>query len=193
MGGILFLLPIVLLAILIGKALAIAHKIVVPLAAHLPFDSVIGLRTPLLLAIALLVLFCFLAGAFARTVLAQKAVNWLEQAVLSNLPGYEFIKSVTRSLLGGESEAIYPVVLVRLEDAWQFGFLVERLSAGHVTVFVPGAPNPQSGSVYFLTEDRIKLVEVPPLSMLKSLKRYGLGANALLSDQLARAEKSVAR
>ena|SRR5208337_3630188 len=56
-GGILFMLPIVLMAIIIGKALAIADKIVGPLTAHLPEDSVFGLDMPRLLAIAMLVLF----------------------------------------------------------------------------------------------------------------------------------------
>ena len=186
-GGILFLLPIVIVAIIAGKALAIARKIVGPLAAHLPEDSVFGLDMPKLLAIALLVLFCFLAGVFARTKLAQKGVLWLEATVLSNLPGYEFIKSLSGNLLGAETKSTYPVVLARIEDAWQLAFLVERLAGGHVTVFVPGAPSPQSGSVYFMTEDRIQLLDIPSQAATKCLKRYGLGASALLGNRLAAA------
>ena len=45
-GGILFLLPIVIVAIIVGKALAIAHRIVGPLAAHLPDDSIFGFDMP---------------------------------------------------------------------------------------------------------------------------------------------------
>jgi uncharacterized membrane protein len=183
-GGILFLLPIIVVAIIGGKALAIAHKIVGPLAAHLPEDSVFGLDMPRLLAIGLLVLFCFLAGVFARTALAQKAINWLETTVLSNLPGYEFIKSLSGNLLGDERQPQYPVVLARIEDAWQLAFLVERMEAGHVAVFVPGAPSPQSGSVYFMTEDRIRLLDIPSPAATKCLKRYGLGANALFGSRL---------
>lgn len=183
-GGILFLLPIVIVAIIAGKALAIAHKIVGPLAAHLPEDSVFGLDMPRLLAVGLLVLFCFLAGVFARTKLAQKGILWLETTVLSNLPGYEFIKSLSGSLLGDESKQVYPVVLARIEDAWQLAFLVERMAGGHVAVFVPGAPSPQSGSVYFMTQDRIQLLDIPAQAAMKCLKRYGLGANALLGNRL---------
>ena len=184
-GGILFLLPIVVLAIIAGKALAIARKIVGPLAAHLPEDSVFGLDMPKLLAIGLLVLFCFLAGVFARTRLAQKGVSWLETTVLSNLPGYEFIKNLSGNLLGDENKKAYPVVLARSEDCWQLAFLIERLDGGHVTVFVPGAPSPQSGSVYFMTEDRIRLLDIPSPAATKCLKRYGLGSNALLGKSLS--------
>jgi len=184
-GGILFLLPIIVVVAIVGKALAIAHKLVDPLATHLPVESAIGLETPKILAIALLILFCFLAGFFARTTLAKKVIAWLETTVLSNVPGYEFIKGLSGSLLGDEKQQVYPVVLARIEDAWQFALLVERIEGGHVAVFVPGSPNPQSGSVYFMTEDRIKLVDLPPTSVLKCLKRYGLGSNALLGSRIS--------
>lgn len=183
-GGVLFLLPIMVVLIIAGKALAIAQKVVGPLAAHLPMESVIGLDTPKLLAIALLVLFCFLAGVLARTALAQKVVDWLETTVLSYLPGYEFIKSISQRLLGDENKPVYPVVLVRIEDAWQLGFLIERLEGGHVGVFIPGVPSPQSGSVYFMTGDRIRLLDIPSTAAMKCLKRYGLGSNELLGGRL---------
>jgi len=186
-GGILFLLPIVVVAIIVGKALAIAGKIVGPLAAHLPEDSVFGLDMPRLMAIGLLVLFCFLAGVFARTKLAQKGVIWLETTVLSNLPGYEFFKNLSGNLLGHETKQTFPTVLARIEDAWQLGFLIERLEDGQVAVFVPGTPSPQSGSLYFMTEDRIRLLDIPSSAATKCLKRYGLGANALLGNLLSTA------
>ena len=183
-GGILFLVPILVLVVILGKAYGFAHKIVMPLAAHLPIDSVIGLETPRLLAIGLLLLFCFLAGVFARTACARKIINWLETALLSNLPGYEFIKTMSENFLAAEKEHAYPVVLARIEDSWQLGFLIERLEGGLCAVFVPGTPSPQSGSVYFMTEDRFRLTNLPATPVLKCLKRYGLGSNALLGSLL---------
>jgi uncharacterized membrane protein len=184
-GGVLFLLPLVVVVIIVGKALAIAGKIVTPLAARLPFESAIGLDTPKILAITLLVLFCFLAGVLARSTLAQKVIRWLEATVLSNVPGYEFFKGLSGNLLGHEKQQSYPVVLARIEDAWQIALLIERIEGGHVAVFIPGVPSPQSGSVYFMTEDRIKLVDVPSTSVMKCLKRYGLDSNALFGKRLA--------
>jgi len=184
-GGILFLLPIIVVVILLGKALAIAHKIVAPLAAHIPFESTFGFDAPVILAIGLLVLFCFLAGVFAGTLPARKAVGWLETSVLSNLPGYEFIKNLSGNLLGDENKKAFPVVLARIEDAWQLAFLIERIEGGHVAVFVPGSPSPQSGSVYFMTEDRIQLLDIPSPSAMKCLKRYGMGSDALLGKFLS--------
>ncbi|MBN1466585.1 hypothetical protein JXA02_12570, partial [candidate division KSB1 bacterium] len=74
LGGILFLAPIVLLVFILGKALAIAHKLLDPVVLRIPFKSIIGLPTPVLLAILFLVLFCFSAGLLARLAFAKKMV-----------------------------------------------------------------------------------------------------------------------
>ena len=99
-GGVLFLVPIILAVAVIGKALEIANKIVAPLAALIPVESVGGIRAAKLLAIGAIVLFCSLAGFFAKTTLAKKIVNWLESALLLNLPGYEFMKGMAESIVG---------------------------------------------------------------------------------------------
>jgi len=179
-GGILFLVPIVVLAIVLGKALALAHKVVAPLAAHIPVESVIGLRTPALLAIGVIVLFCFLAGVLARAAAAKALVGRLETAVLSNVPGYEFLKGMGESMLGVEKEGAYQVVLARFDDSWQIGFQIEALENGLVVVFLPGAPSPQSGAVYLMSSDRVTPVGVPPAATLKCLKRLGAGSKELL-------------
>ena len=179
-GGLLFLVPITILVMVLGKAVAVAHKVVDPLAEHLPVHSMIGLRTPVLLAIGVMVLFCFFTGCFARTALAKKITNGLEGAVLSNVPGYEFLKGMSESTLGVAKEGAYPVVLVRFDDAWQIGFQVEAIENGLVAVFIPDAPNPQSGAVHLLMADRITPAEIPLAAALKCLKRLGAGSNALL-------------
>jgi uncharacterized membrane protein len=180
-GGLLFLVPIVVLAMVVGKALVVMHKVVDPLAEHLPVHSIIGLRTPLLLALGAIIVFCFLAGFFARTVLAQRFVRRLESSVLSNVPGYQLLKGMGEGALGVAKEGAYPVVLVRFDDAWQIGFQIEAIENGLVAVFIPDAPNPQSGSVHLLTPDRITPANVPPATALKCLQRLGAGSKALLT------------
>jgi uncharacterized membrane protein len=179
-GGILFLVPIIVLVIILGKALALAHRLIGPLAEHVPVESVLGLRMPVLLAIAVIVLFCFLAGLLARTALAIRMVHALEVSVLAKVPGYGLLKSVSQSLLAVEPQGAYSVVLARLDDAWQIGLRIEELENGLVAVFIPDAPNPQSGAVVFLAPDQFKPTDIPLAAAFKSLKHLGAGSNALL-------------
>jgi uncharacterized membrane protein len=184
LGGLLFLVPIVLLALVASTALDIVDDIVEPLAVLIPVESVGGIEVAKLLAGAAIVLFCFFAGLLGQTALAKQLVDWLESAVLSNLPGYEVIKSMGESMVGIERNQAHQAVLARIEEAWQIAFLVERIDGGYVAVFVPDAPNPWSGSVFFMTEDRIRSLDLPRAQLLKCLNRLGVGSNSLLAGRL---------
>lgn len=184
LGGLLFLVPIVLLAFVASTALDIVDDIVEPVAVLIPVESVGGVEVAKLLAGATIVLFCFLAGLLAQTALAKQLVGWLESAVLSNLPGYEVIKSMGESMVGIERDRAHQAVLARIEEAWQIAFLIERIDGGYIAVFVPDAPNPWSGSVFFITQDRIKSLDLPRAELLKCLNRLGVGSNSLLAGRL---------
>ncbi len=184
LGGALFLVPIVLLAFVAYTALDIVDDFVEPVAALIPVESVGGIGVAKLLAGAVIVLCCFLAGLLAKTALAKNLVDWLEYSVLCNVPGYEVIKSMGESMVGIEREEAHQAVLARIEETWQIAFLVERIDGGFVAVFVPDAPNPWSGSVFFMTEDRIKSLDLPRAQLLKCLNRLGVGSNSLLAGRL---------
>jgi len=183
-GGILFLLPIVVLVIVIGKAEEISIRVVAPLASRIAMKSMAGIPMATILAIGVLVLFCLFAGLFAKTRLARKIVEWLESVFLYNIPGYDFFKGISESLMGYEAGHAYQVVLARIEEAWQIGFLMERLESGHYAVFVPGSPSVWSGSVYLMTEERFQRVDISRIEAVKCLRRLGVGANELLGRRI---------
>lgn len=172
-----FLVPIVALLAILGKAHEISLRIVTPLAAA-------GAGSPRLLAIVLIVTFCFAAGLFARAAVARRIGDWLEGTILSKIPGYAFMKGMMESLVGADRAQARDVVLVRIEDAWQIAYLMDRIEPGHVAVFIPGAPDPRSGSVYFLTEDRIKPIDVPLAAAMERLRYGGRGSGAVLRGKL---------
>ena len=184
LGGLLFLVPIVAFVFIIEKAVALSHKLVQPVATHLPFKSLLGLDTPKFIAVGVLVLFCFLAGLLAKARFAKRSVVWLENTVLSFIPGYEFIKSMA-TMTVGQQDVLRQVVLVRIEDALQIGFVVERIDDNRAVVFVPDTPNPRTGAVFFMTNDRFEPTDISPAAAMKCLRRHGTGAAALLRGRLA--------
>jgi uncharacterized membrane protein len=184
LGGVLFLVPIFLIAFVVSNVLDIAGAIIEPLAAWIPVDYVGGVSVANLLAGAAIVLVCFIAGVLANAALAKKLVDWLESAVLCNVPGYEVLKSMGEGMVGIERDQAHQAVLARIAETWQIAFLVERIDGGYVAVFVPAAPNPWSGSVFFMTEDRVKSLDLSRAQLLKCLNRLGVGSNSLLAGRL---------
>jgi len=183
-GGLIFLVPIIVLIIILSKALGITKPIVRPLVTLITVETVAGIGVATLLAIFVIVMFCFLTGLLAKTDLAKKIINWLELTILSNIPGYTFMKRMSESFAGSDIEQEYKAVLARFDDGWQIAFLIERVEGGYVTVFIPDAPSPWSGSIFIMTEDRIKPIDVPNKAVLKCIQRLGAGSNALLQGRI---------
>jgi len=180
LGGLLFLVPIVVLILIIGKAFEIAKKFTVPLATALPFNPAADIAVASLLAIAAIVLVCFLAGLLAKKRFAKKFVSWLENNILMKFPPYIFIKNTSQSMTGLEKAEGMKPVLAQFDDAGQIAFEIERIEGGHVVVYIPGSPNPWSGDVCIMTKDRIKPLEISMAKALQCLRHVGRGSSKYL-------------
>jgi uncharacterized membrane protein len=181
LGGILFLTPIVVLAIVLSKALDLARRGLKPLAAIVPAQLASRVAMETVVAVVCIVLLCFLAGLLARTRLAQGFVTKLESSVLSKVPAYEYLKQAGASVMGLGEMAEHPVVLARLGGAWRIGLQTDVAEGGLVAVFVPNSPNPFSGSLFFLTPDQVRPAEQPLAAAVGCLRRCGVGSGSVLS------------
>jgi uncharacterized membrane protein len=150
-----------------------------PLTAIIPQHVASGPTMTAVLAILLLALACFLAGLFGRTLIAQLIVDSLEGAILSKVPGYEYVKQAGTSVLGLGEMAEHPVVFAQLGGAWRVGVQTD-VGGGLVAVFVPNSPNPMSGAVFFVPADRVRPAGAPLASVIASLRRCGKGSQSLL-------------
>jgi uncharacterized membrane protein len=183
-GGIVFLVPLIIIVAIIGKAFEIMRKVADPLSSLMPIESVGDIAIVNFIAFALIVLVCFLAGLAARTLSAGKLVQFLESRILSHIPAYAFIKGMTASVAGAEDGKGMTAVLARLDDYSQIAFEIERLAGGNVIVYLPGAPNPWSGSVCVMTEDRVQPIDATMMSAVQNIRHLGRGSGELLRDKL---------
>ncbi len=155
-GGLLFLLPIGVIIIVLAKIVPIARQLTDPLAEYIPVESVIGLEIPVLLTTVLILLTCFVAGLLANTGPAKSLMSGLEGSVLGWIPGYNLLKSMSEDIVGVEGDAANQVVLVRFDEAWQFGLKIDELGGGKlIAVFIPDSPTPQTGGLLIVDANRV--------------------------------------
>jgi len=194
-GGILFLVPIIIFIAVIGKAVRLIKKLATPLSVLIPLDSIGNIVVVDLLALGIVLLICFLAGLAAKSTLARKSVGNLESRVLSKIPAYGLLKSKIDAIVQPEKAEGLEPVLARFDDYWQIVFEVERIQGGLVAIYLPGAPDPWSGSVCFVTEDRIQPLELALLPVVKTLKSLGKGSSEQLRETVERVfkEKTLTR
>ena len=186
-GGLFFLASIIVLIVILAKAFEYAKKGLNAVLVHIPAASDLSAGAATLLSVALVALVCFLAGLVARSVTAQRVINALESSVLSKIPAYDYLKQESASALGVAEIGELPVVFVPMEGGWQLGVQTEALSDGLVSIFIPGAPNPHSGSVFFFSADNVRPAGVKMAAALNCLRRCGAGALALGASWPARA------
>jgi L-lactate dehydrogenase len=172
-GGVFFLAPIVVLIVILAKAFGFAKMGLQAIVVHIPGVSDLSVGVATSLSIAMIALVCLLAGLVANTLIAQRFVNALESSVLSKIPAYEYLKQESASALGVAEIGELPVVFVPMEGGWQLGVQTEALSNGFVSIFVPGAPNPHSGSVFFFSTDVVRPAGIKLAAGLPQAMRRG--------------------
>lgn len=183
-GGFFLVIPLVLLVLIIDKVLEILRKLVEPIANLIPVETVAGITVSRIIALLVLLLLCFIAGLFAKTKKVNDLKKRIEAKVLSKIPGYTLLKGMTESAAGMESEDLKDVVLVDIEEVWQIGFLMDKIDDELCSVYIPGAPNPMSGDVFFVKNERLKILDLPELSAMKIYKKLGLDAKKILNGQV---------
>lgn len=182
LGGLVFLLPLVLLVVVIGKAFNIVKTVSSPLADYVSANSFAGYAVVDLLALTVLLLLTMLAGILARSPVFDNFYRKIDGIILQVFPGYSWVKGMTGSLSDSEAEKSLKPVAVIQDDAVQIGYEVERLADGWVAVYLPGVPNTRSGNVVFFTHDRVVELDTNFAGIASCLKTLGRGSSEIISD-----------
>ena len=185
LGGVLFLVPFTIGIYVLREAISVIHPLAIRLLGRFHDVSILGVAGGLLAAILALLLLCFLAGLLARTGLGKGFTARLEDKVLMQIPGYGLLKSMAAGWAEQPGASSFQVALVRTGEAWQLGFVVDRLPDGRRVVFMPEAPSSLSGPVLVLPEDCVQPLDARVGEALKCLKRLGAGSAELLGKPKA--------
>ena len=181
-GGIVFMVPIVIIIVILGKAFELMLKVARPIDKLIPIESIGGIAFANLLALLAVLVICFVAGVAARSPLAKKFYRAIDNGLLA-IPGYAFVKAHTDSMKLGQAEAksMQPV-MVRFDDNSQIGFEIERLDNGQVVIYLPGAPDPWSGRVVYFHTDRVKKLELSVSEAINNVSRLGRGSQTFQTE-----------
>ena len=191
-GGVLVVVPLYLAILLLMKAASSLIGVVKPIAKFLPP----WIPAANLLAIALVLVVCFVIGAALLTPVGVRFRAQLHRAVLGRIPGYDIIRSLGERIAGrgsGDDANNWKPALVEIEDALVPAFIVEHLADGRFTVFVPSAPTPFAGAIYVLVAARVHPVDVSFTQAIKTISHWGVGTAALVAAMPAAGNEQTTR
>lgn len=178
-GGIFLLFPIVLIIIFLEKIINILKPFATKISSSLGLESSL-FDVPYLIAISIILLFCFGAGTIAKLGAGKWMILWIEDNILTLFPGYQLMKNTLQSNVGLQSEKEFPVVLVPI-DGWMIAFQVDILPNGDIVAFVPSAPNTWEGSVVIFEKDKVKTSNLTQKDATQIIRRLGVGSAVLFT------------
>jgi uncharacterized membrane protein len=181
-GGLVFLVPIAILAFLGMKAVHVLQRLARPLSRLLPVDTTVwGVVVADVIVVALILLACFAGGLLARLSFANQFVKKAETGVLWRIPGYGLVKALTDTIDKRAAQSAMQPVLIHFDDSSQLAFEVDRLPDGRRIVYVPSAPEPRAGSVIVMDGDRVEPVPMTFMAAVRAMRALGRGVAPFLS------------
>jgi uncharacterized membrane protein len=189
-GGIFFLLPVVVIGVLLGQLGRIVWVVSQSVGQYLPAHVPLSYTTLMAIAVAIVVLLCFAAGVVARRRIAKRFSESVEKYVLMMFPRYAILKEQLTGNIGGDVlRNQLQAVVVRMPGHTRIGFEVERHgchadAAGalreSVTVFLPGSPDPWSGQVVILQAHHVERISSPFGETVATFEQLGRGSQRLV-------------
>jgi uncharacterized membrane protein len=174
--GFIFIMPVLITLAVIARfwnhLLAIGAKC----SKLLRIDTVLGPSGDAVMAVVLFLLVCVAAGYLVRISFLKRMSDRIDQRLNDLIPGYGQLRAETRKKIGAaEREATFPACLVKVQELWEPGYVIEENLDGTRTVFVPQAPAFASGQVYVVHPGQLKVLDIDSAALNAHLRQLGKG------------------
>ncbi len=180
LGGVVAILPLVLLFIFFRWIINIIQRFLEPLVSLINTESELVITGLYILAVIAIILLFFLLGLFIQTRVGHFFRTVLEEQYLSKIPGYKMARETVMQFFGKNKSFFREVVLVDIFNSGTLmtGFITDdHEDSEYLTVFVPTGPNPTSGNIYHVHKDKTFRTNTTVDNGMKSIISCGAGSS----------------
>ncbi|MFO7755217.1 MAG: DUF502 domain-containing protein [Bacteroidales bacterium] len=186
LGGVVALLPLVLILILFRWIANIIQRSLEPLVSLINTDSELVITGLYILAVVAIILLFFLFGLFIQTSMGHFFRTVFEDQYLSKIPGYKMARETVMQFFGKNKSFFREVVLVDIFNSGTLmtGFITDdHEDSEYLTVFVPTGPNPTSGNIYHVHKDKTVRTNTTVDTGMKSIISCGAGSSNIFKSR----------
>jgi uncharacterized membrane protein len=185
-SGFFALFPVYVLFIVISKALTALASVGTRISGLFGLKSILGVGGTTVFSGLLLIAIWIVAGLLVRLTFMNALSRALERGLSRVLPGYDTYKEMAEEKLQNKIRILpYTSALIRWQDYWQPGYIVEQDGDGNCVVFLPDIPETNKGRILLAKQDQVRMMSsVTATELDASLKKTGKG---LLSEYGIRA------
>ena len=182
LGGLFVLLPVILLYLLLSEALDLIVVLATPIADLFPKGTFDQIKSPVLMALILIVGVSFLIGLALRSETGRRLGGWIERTVFGHLPVYKALKSLTTGFTeASKDDAFRPAVMISPNGDRELAYVIEDHGDGQATVLLPWVPTAFAGSVKIVDRESIDILDANLGDVSRVLSHWGVGFHDLLT------------
>lgn len=180
-SGILALLPLYVFLLVISKAWKSLSSIGAGIAQMFGMKSILGVSGSTVYSGLLIFAIWLVAGMLVRYSFLGAVSKAAERQLSKYIPDYDSYKAKAEEKLQNKVRVLpYTSALIRWEEYWQPGYIVEQDQEGNCVLFLPDIPETNKGQILLARQDQIRILESVTANQLDAmLKKTGKG---LLSD-----------
>jgi uncharacterized membrane protein len=182
LGGLVVLMPVIVFFLVVRWLYGVLTDVIYPVTSFLVEKTALQQLLADILVIAAILTICFIIGVFVKTQMGNLIFRGIENATLRYAPGYSMIKETVMMFFGRSKSPFSAVALVRpfSSETMMTAFITDEHPDGSFTVFIPTAPNPTSGNIYHLPNERVHIVDVPVDEALRTILSCGIGSTNMI-------------
>lgn len=175
--GFIFIMPVLVSLIVLMRFWKQLLRVGGGVSKLLRVDTVLGPSGDAVMAVLLGLSICMVAGGLIRISFLRRASERIDRQLNDLIPGYSQIRSDAMKKIGvsKDEEPLFDACLVKTEELYQPGYIIEQNPDGTQTVFVPQAPAFVTGQVYIVDPSRIQKLDINSAALNARLKTLGKG------------------
>lgn len=173
-GGLFFMLPLLIIILAGGKIIQILLPVGRWLSKTLALHSVFGAASVLIACLFLILLICFFSGLLIQKGFVRKWSDSVEEKLFIHFPSLQMLKF---RIIGDQENAIYEfwhAILLEEDNSFNIAFITEE-SDDFITVFIPDAPKADAGEVRYIKKSQAKYYPITMQQAMSSLYGFGKG------------------
>ncbi len=180
-GGLLILLPLMLLWLGLQEIAGLLIEMATPIADLFPKGPFEDLAAPGLVAALLIVGVSFALGLAARSYILSRIGRQIENSVLEKLPMYRMLKIMSGALVDSDTGEVVPALVKDGAGGGDPCYVIEKHKDGRATVLLPWSPASFAGSIKVVQQSTLEAVPCTLDEFSRSISQVGVGIEDCLT------------
>lgn len=182
--GFFSLLPVLLILLILDETFVLISDVLGPFAGDSQGIRFLGMSLTSWLVLLGIPLLFMTVGFISQTKVGARIGMWFDENIMSHMPGYRLLKSVSEQFGGSGQEILLSPALFRTDmDTWMFAFILDEWPGEYYSLFVPTAPTPMMGTVQYVKKERVRKVDIPPAKLIDNLMKWGIDSKSMFDLQ----------